>query len=207
LTSLKKIDDSYKTIADSSIAELKEKGSRFIAQAFPVGDRAEAEEIVENVSKKYFDATHNCFAYQIGIGQELISRFNDDGEPSGTAGKPILQAISTRNLTNVIIVVTRYFGGTKLGTGGLVRAYGGAASLALEKAQIVTRYLTSEIKLKYPYEFSNLVARALDHFKGQIVSSDYSQDVVQKIQIRKSLIDEFCNYLTEHSSDRIRIIT
>ncbi len=197
--------DSYKTISEPVRAELKEKGSRFIAQAFPANSVESAEEIIARVCKKYFDATHNCYAYVVGCDTKAVSRFNDDGEPSGTAGKPILQAISTRKLTDVVVIVTRYYGGTKLGTGGLIRAYGGVAAQALDQAHIVTQYHTEELTLRYPYTLSNVVAKAVETFQADISSSDYGTDIEQKVKIRKSLVREFCDYLVNQSSDKITI--
>ena len=197
--------DSYKTISQTVRAELKEKGSRFIARAFPVNSIEGAEEIIARISKKYFNATHNCYAYVIGCYTKAVSRFNDNGEPSGTAGKPILQAIITRDLTNVLVIVTRYFGGTRLGTGGLIRAYGGVAAQVLDQANVVTLFHTKELALKYPYPLSNVVAKAVETFQAEISSSNYGTDVEQKVIIRKSLVHDFCDYLINQSSDQITI--
>ena len=197
--------DAFKTIAKLTLSETKVKGSRFITRGKPVSTREEAGEFISQIKKKHFDATHNCFAYRIGLGKDEITRFNDDGEPSGTAGKPILQAITTRDLTNVCVVVTRYFGGTKLGTGGLIRAYGGAASSVLEMAEIEVKYLTVVLKIYYDYEFSNLVLSELEKFKAKILKQEYGQNIQLEILIRKSFAAQFVEQLTNQSSGKVRI--
>jgi len=198
-------DSSFKTIGKLSSFEMKERGSRFIARAMPVSTKDEAEQFINQMRKKYFDATHNCFAYRIGSGRNEITRFNDDGEPSGTAGKPILQAITTRDLTNVCVVVTRYFGGTKLGTGGLIRAYGGAASQVLAISDIRVKYFTTGLQIYYDYEFSNLVMREIDKFQAKIVKKEYDQNVKLLISIRESFAAKFIEQLTNQSSGKIKI--
>ena len=127
---------AYKTIATSETVEIIEKKSKFIAHVFPVQTQEEAEGHIQKLKKQYWDAAHNCYAYQLGEKSE-IQRFSDDGEPQGTAGKPILEVLKGENLTNVLVVVTRYFGGTLLGTGGLVRAYGRTAKEGVIKANII----------------------------------------------------------------------
>ena len=124
------MEDTYLTLREGAEAQIKVKGSRFLAEAVPVADEAVAEAALATIRKREYNATHHCTAYRIGPAADLF-RFNDDGEPSGTAGQPILRQIEGRELTNTLVVVTRYYGGTKLGTGGLIRAYGEAASLAL----------------------------------------------------------------------------
>ena len=140
----------YNIIETLGNAEVVEKKSRFIARAFPVESEAQALEIIEKIKKEYWDARHNCFAFVVGANQE-IQRFSDDGEPQGTAGKPILEVLLNNHITNALIIVTRYFGGTLLGTGGLVRAYGQAAKLGISNAQIlrVSKGIRSEIIVDY----------------------------------------------------------
>jgi uncharacterized YigZ family protein len=195
--------DTFNTIADLVQAELKVKGSRFIARAKPVGAKDKAEQFIEEIRKQHHDATHNCFAYRIGVGMQEVSRSSDDGEPSGTAGKPILQAVVTRDLTNVIVVVTRYFGGTKLGTGGLIRAYGAAAIAALDIAEIKPGCLTDTVDIEYSYEMSGIVQRAIELFAGQIMASRYETDVRLKVAVPKSQVTDFIRHLTEMSSGKI----
>ncbi len=128
----------YKTVYRGGEGEITEKKSRFIANVVPVSSEEEAEEFIESMKKKYWDARHNCYAYIIGERGE-IKRFSDDGEPGGTAGKPILEVLSGEGVTNAAIVVTRYFGGTLLGTGGLVRAYGAAAKEGLSASAVINK--------------------------------------------------------------------
>ena len=128
----------YKTVYRGGEGEITEKKSRFIANVVPVSSEEEAEEFIESMKKKYWDARHNCYAYIIGERGE-IKRFSDDGEPGGTAGKPILEVLAGEGITNAAIVVTRYFGGTLLGTGGLVRAYGAAAKEGLSASAVINK--------------------------------------------------------------------
>ncbi|ONI40582.1 hypothetical protein AN640_08610 [Candidatus Epulonipiscium fishelsonii] len=136
-----------KTINSISYVEIIEKKSTFIGQAFPINSKEEADEYISNIKKKYKDATHNCYAYKFGNTEKC----SDDGEPSGTAGKPILDIL--KNVDNVLVIVTRYFGGTLLGTGGLVRAYGSCAKLALDEAGIVTKKEAQIFQLICEYNF------------------------------------------------------
>ena len=128
----------YKTVYRGGEGEITEKKSRFIANVVPVSSEEEAEEFIESMKKKYWDARHNCYAYIIGERGE-IKRFSDDGEPGGTAGKPILEVLAGEGITNAAIVVNRYFGGTLLGTGGLVRAYGAAAKAGLSASAVINK--------------------------------------------------------------------
>jgi len=201
------IADSFKTIKQFAQAELKEKGSRFICQVHPVTSREQAEKHISAISARYYDATHNCYAYYIGLGQQSLSRFSDDGEPSGTAGKPILQALTGRELTNVVAVVTRYFGGTKLGTGGLVRAYSSVTSQALDLAETRIDYLTTIVHVVYEYHYANLVKKIIDNYSAEVKSSDYQTHVSQFVLVRNSKTEEFKNQLINQSSGNIKIET
>lgn len=141
----------YNTIKNNVSAELVEKKSKFISNVFYVQSREEAEDIIKLQKKKYHDARHNCYAYRILENENIIEKSSDDGEPSGTAGAPILTIISKTNIVNVLVIVTRYFGGILLGTGGLVKAYSGATKSALEKAEItnIEEGYIYEIEIKY----------------------------------------------------------
>lgn len=140
-----------RTIEEEVSAELVEKKSKFIATIFPVQKEEEIEEKIKKIKSKYYDARHNCFAFSFQQEDRKIERCSDDGEPSGTAGAPLLNIIQKNELSNVVIVVTRYFGGILLGTGGLVRAYTGAAMLAIEKAKIVTEIPGEMLEIQIPY--------------------------------------------------------
>lgn len=142
----------FKTIKNNETAEIEEKRSRFIASIYYVETVEEAEEAIKQTKKKYYDAKHNCFAYIINEKENILKRFSDDGEPNGTAGSPILNVLERNNLCNVLIVVTRYFGGILLGTGGLVRAYTEAATKSVEKSEITEQELGYEIELEIQYQ-------------------------------------------------------
>ena len=136
----------FNSIKENVSGEIIEKKSRFIANIFYIESESEAEDIIKEIKKEYYDARHNCFAYI--IDRENISKFSDDGEPSGTAGVPILNILKGRNLSNILVIVTRYFGGTLLGTGGLVRAYSDATIEALKNADIITKIYGKVINIE-----------------------------------------------------------
>jgi uncharacterized YigZ family protein len=152
--------DKYKTIRSSSEGIYKEKGSRFLAFAFPVASQEEVKPIIEGIRKKYHDARHHCYAYMVGRDR-LIWRVNDDGEPSGTAGRPILGQINSFGLTNILIIVSRYFGGTLLGVSGLINAYKSAASDAIKNAEVIERTLHAYYRIDFPYISINDVMKIL----------------------------------------------
>ena len=172
--------DSYYTIKSASEGLYKEKGSRFLAYACPVTDTAEIRQITDKIRKEHHEAKHHCFAYMIGKDRS-ISRVNDDGEPSGTAGKPILGQINSLGLTNILIVVSRYFGGTLLGVSGLIKAYRSAASSAIENAEIVERTVKNYYEITYPYISMNDVMKILK--EEEIEQSDHIFDLECKINI------------------------
>ena len=177
--------DEYQSIAADVRASLKVEGSEFIASAFPVDVRLQAEETLTKVRKEYFDATHHCFAYALGSeGKEF--RYSDDGEPSGTAGVKILAAIQSRSLSDVLVVVTRYFGGTKLGTGGLGRAYFESARRVLSDAVIVTKVVAEEMRITFPYDETSKVMNTLSHRRARIVDTIYDDDVTLRLSVRKN---------------------
>src|SRR5688572_6236821 len=144
------IPDFYNTIEKSSTAELKDRGSRFIAFAIPISNVNDFKEKLAGIKKEHPKATHHCFAYRLGPDRSVY-RINDDGEPSGTAGKPILGQIDSKQLTNVLIVVVRYFGGTLLGTTGLINAYKNAAALALQVTPLVQKPVLVNYRLQFDY--------------------------------------------------------
>jgi uncharacterized YigZ family protein len=159
--------DNYKTIKSSSVGIYKEKGSRFLSFAFPVVSQEEIKSIIEEIRREYYDARHHCYAYMIGKDR-LIWRINDDGEPSGTGGRPILGQINSFGLTNILIVVSRYFGGTLLGVSGLINAYKTAASDAIQNAGIIVRTLQEYYEIDFPYSSMNDVMKILkDENSGQ----------------------------------------
>ena len=142
--------ESFKTIEHNSIAEIEEKKSKFIGQVFYVNNVQQAEQKLQEIRKKYFDAKHHCYAYRI-LENGIKSKFSDDGEPSGTAGAPILNILTKKDLCNVIVIVTRYFGGTLLGTGGLIRAYTLSVKSALEKTNFEEKVKGLKVELQISY--------------------------------------------------------
>ena len=174
--------DTYRTIASPSEAIFKEKMSKFLAFAHPVTSAAEAKSVVASYQKKYFDARHVCWAYMLGAARTEFQS-NDNGEPSGTAGKPILGQINSFELT-VVIVVVRYFGGIKLGTSGLIAAYREAARLALGDATIEERHVMSEIKFTFPYLAMNDVMKLTKIPGIKIVGQEFDNTCTMTVAIR-----------------------
>lgn len=175
--------DTYRTIASPSEAIFKEKMSKFLAFAHPVTNAAEAKSVVASYQKKYFDARHVCWAYMVGAARTEFQS-NDNGEPSGTAGKPILGQINSFELTDVVIVVVRYFGGIKLGTSGLIAAYREAARLALVDATIEERHVMSEIKFTFPYLAMNDVMKLTKIPGIKIVGQEFDNTCTMTVAIR-----------------------
>lgn len=167
--------NEFHTITSVTEGIYKEKGSRFLAFAFPVSDEQQVKERVEGLKKQYYDARHHCYAYILGLKKQSF-RANDDGEPNHSAGDPILGQIRSRNLTNCLVVVVRYFGGIKLGVGGLVTAYKAAAEDALEKAQVITIYSQTTFSLTFGYEVTAEVERALSEFDIVYLEKLYQAD-------------------------------
>lgn len=182
--------DAFQTVAQSARTEIKVKGSRFIAEVFPVSAEEEAEHEIASIREREHRATHHCSAYRIGAEGDLF-RYNDDGEPSGTAGQPILRQIDGRGLTNTLVVVTRYFGGTKLGTGGLARAYGDAAAEALDAAGTTTRVLRETLHLRFAYDDTAPARRVIERFDAQVIGERYAEDTELTVAVRRSEADAF----------------
>jgi len=199
-------EDAYRTVSKVGKAEIEIKGSRFIAHALPASTVEEAEEKIEALRQHYHDATHNCYAYRIGTGPDLVYRFDDAGEPGGTAGRPILQAIEGKGLTDVAVVVTRYFGGTKLGAGGLVRAYSTAAAAALEAAEPVVRYFEDTFRVSFPYPFYNSVQQTLDQFGARVVRSAFAEKVTLVVAVRSSNLEDLLRALRDATAGKLERI-
>lgn len=189
----------YKTIARRAEIEISEKKSRFIATVMPVKSQEEADGFLEELRKKYWNASHNCYAYQIGERSE-IQRFSDDGEPQGTAGKPILEVLKGEELRDTAIVVTRYFGGTKLGTGGLVRAYGKSAKDGILAAGIVECILMCRYRLTISYTLVGKVEYLLNENGYMIEDTSYTDDVTFYVLVEKDLGERFKKQIIEATS-------
>jgi uncharacterized YigZ family protein len=178
-------EDTYQTLSSSSQGIYKEKGSKFIARAFPVNTEEEVKTHLLALRKEYHDARHHCYAYCIGFDRSTW-RVNDDGEPSGTAGKPIFGQIQSKNLTNVLIVVIRYFGGIKLGIPGLINAYRTAAREAIEKTPIVTRIVQEKYEICFGYPVMNDVMKILKEEKAEIISEEFENICKIRFSIRRT---------------------
>jgi len=193
----------YKTIQSPVAAEIKIKGSRFIATAVPVKSREDAEDELRRISRRYHDATHNCFAFQIGVGDAARYRSSDAGEPAGTAGQPILQVIQGAGLTNVLIVVTRYFGGTKLGIGGLIKAYTEATREAVKRAIILEIPALRRFQLKVNYGHISEVMRKINAFGAKVSASDYGEEVWLQVDVSVGKAADFRNALINETRGQI----
>jgi uncharacterized YigZ family protein len=181
--------DTYLSIAQPTEALFKEKGSKFIAFAYPVENEQEIKEKLDVLRKKYYDATHHCYAYMLGKDKKNF-RANDDGEPNGTAGLPILGQLKSKNITNVLVVVVRYFGGTKLGASGLVSAYKTAAAEALSQAIIIEKILTQSITFGFNYLQMNEVMKLIKEYELKILSQNFDSECQITLQVREDLIEE-----------------
>jgi uncharacterized YigZ family protein len=178
------MSDTYKTISKPTEGIYKEKGSRFLSFSIPVSNVEEVREIVKEYRKRFFDARHVCYAYILGA-ERTDFRANDDGEPSGTAGRPILGQINSRELTNVLIIVVRYFGGILLGTGGLVTAYKEVAAAALNQAGIIEKTVKETISINFDYVQMNDVMRVIKEINPQILSQTFDNQCNMQLSIRK----------------------
>lgn len=179
--------DTYLTIAAPSEGIYTEKRSKFIAMALPVHTVDEVKVLLDTYQKKYYDARHVCYAYMLGPERKDF-RSNDNGEPSGTAGKPILGQINSHNLTDILVIVVRYFGGIKLGTSGLITAYRAAASEAIGAATVVERTVDEEVTFFFEYPMMNDVMRIVKEEGPSIVSQGYDTDCSMTLRIRRSLM-------------------
>ncbi len=177
--------DSYRTIAGAAEAIYKEKSSKFLAYAYPVQSEEQIRALVEALHKKYYDATHHCYAWRLGPKGEAF-RANDDGEPSGTAGKPILGQLLSHELTDCLIVVVRYFGGTKLGVSGLIAAYRESAAEAIAAAQIIERTVDRLIRFEFSYLSMNDVMRIIKEEQPEIREQVFDNLCRMSVAIRES---------------------
>ena len=180
-------EDVYRTIAAPAAGIHTEKRSKFIAIALPVRTVDEVKALLEEYQKKYYDARHVCYAYMLGP-QRKDFRANDNGEPSGTAGKPILGQINSNELTDILIIVVRYFGGIKLGTSGLIVAYKAAAFEALAAAEVVEKTVDECIRFWFEYPFMNDVMRVVKEEGPEIVEQGYDMDCRMALRIRSALM-------------------
>ena len=189
------MDDIFKTITKVSKAIYTEKRSKFIAYAIPIQSVECVKTELDKLRKEYYDARHICWAYMLGADRTDF-RANDDGEPSGTAGKPILGQINSNELTDILIAVIRYFGGIKLGTSGLFVAYREAAAIAISEAEIVEKTVDCNTSFSFEYPFMNDVMKIVKDLEPIILNQSYDINCIMTLQIRKSLFDELKNRLS-----------
>lgn len=195
-------EDTYKTIIAISEGLYKEKGSRFIAIAFPVNNEQEVKDALAGLRKTYHDARHHCYAYVIGFDRATC-RMNDDGEPSGTAGKPIYNQILASGLTNVLVVVVRYFGGTLLGVSGLLRAYKTAAADALSQAKVIEKTVNDVYVITFPYTHMNDVMRCLKESNAVFLEQHQDTETFIRFSVRKNLSNKTYETLRKIESTHI----
>ena len=194
------MEDTYKTITEPSEGIYTEKRSKFIAIALPVRTHEEIKAHLEVYQKKYYDARHVCYAYMLGHERKDF-RANDNGEPSGTAGKPILGQINSNELTDILIVVVRYFGGIKLGTSGLIVAYKAAAAEAIASATIVEKTVDDEVTVLFEYPFMNDIMRIVK--EPEIIQQSYDMDCSMTLRIRRSMMPRLMARLEKVETARI----
>ena len=178
------MEDLFKTIAEPAEGLYKDKGSRFIALAYPVENEEEIKEIVAGIKEKYYDARHHCYAWCLGVSKTNF-RANDDGEPSSTAGKPILGQIQSHDLTNVLIVVVRYFGGIKLGVSGLIHAYREAAADALQNATVIEKTVDEKLRITFSYLVMNDVMKVIKEENPDILERNFELHCEMLLSIRQ----------------------
>lgn len=195
-------EDTYKTIIGVVEGIYTEKRSKFIAIAIPVHTVEEIKQHLDIYQKKYYDARHVCYAYMLGHERKDF-RANDNGEPSGTAGKPILGQINSNGLTDILIVVVRYFGGIKLGTSGLIVAYKAAAAEAIANATIIEKTVDDEIAVAFEYPFMNDVMRIVKEEEPEILEQSYDMDCLMKLRIRRSMMGKLRARLEKVETARI----
>lgn len=184
------MNHTYHTIENPSIAEFRDRGSRFIAFAFPIDTVPEFKTNLAELKKEHPKAVHHCFAYRIGSGNDVF-RSSDDGEPSGTAGRPILGQIDSHNLTNVLVIVVRYFGGTLLGVPGLINAYKTVTADALNKCRIIERTVLINYRLEFDYTITNEVMRRIKQFDCKIKKQDMQLFCVMELGVPADKKEEF----------------
>lgn len=195
-------EDTYKTIIGVAEGIYTEKRSKFIAIAISVHTVEEIKQHLDIYQKKYYDARHVCYAYMLGHERKDF-RANDNGEPSGTAGKPILGQINSNGLTDILIVVVRYFGGIKLGTSGLIVAYKAAAAEAIANATIIEKTVDDEIAVAFEYPFMNDVMRIVKEEEPEILEQSYDMDCLMKLRIRRSMMGKLRARLEKVETARI----
>ena len=198
-------EDTYKTVTSRSEGICKDKGSKFIGIALPVRTEEEVKKKLTDIKAEYHDARHHCYAFMLGANKSA-SRYNDDGEPSGTAGRPILGQINSKDLTDILIVVVRYFGGTKLGVRGLINAYKAAALEAITTARIISKTVDEIYLVQFDYPMMNQVMQIIKDSNVKILSQDFDLKCRLEYLVRKNLADQVFNRLKKINELKVSYI-
>ncbi len=196
--------DSYRTIKKPVSGEIKIQKSKFISNAFPLDSQLKFQEILDNVRKQYHDAAHHPFAYRLGLTEDNF-RYSDDGEPNGSAGKPILDLIDKYELTDIVIITARYFGGVKLGVGGLRRAFFDSAEECLKEAEIIDRFIEENFTIESEYNQLNVIMNMLEREGVKVIENQSGEKVKLNCSIRKSKFDKLKSELVDSTSGNIII--
>ena len=182
-------EDTFKTIRTPTEGIFKDRGSKFMAYAYPIEHENEVKQLVENLKKEHFKAVHHCYAYRLGLDRSNF-RVNDDGEPSGTAGKPILNTLLSQEVTNILVVVVRYFGGTLLGVPGLINAYKSATIEALAVADIIEKTVNDVYNVSFEFVQMNAVRKVVKEFSLKIRNQTYDNQCTMELEFRKTLTNQ-----------------
>jgi uncharacterized YigZ family protein len=200
--------ESFLTIRGPARAQLQRERSRFRAFAFPISSRRQIEDHLKGLGEEYTDATHHCFAWRLIEKNSVAERAEDAGEPAGAAGRPILQVIAGRDLVHVLVVVVRYFGGVKLGIGGLIRAYSDATKAVLDAAEVIECVPEVEIQLSYAHALTGDVMKLIHRYRAQIVKVEYQEAAIARVRLPAAQVEPFQNALrdaTRGAVERIRL--
>jgi uncharacterized YigZ family protein len=197
--------DSYLTIKDSTLFKITRKKSRFIALLSPASSHEDVQQQMDAIRKSYHDATHYCSAFRLLIDDVIVESSSDDGEPSGSAGLPMLHQLAGREVCNILGVVVRYYGGTKLGVGGLVRAYSDAISEAIDQTVIVTQTMMAHITIRFPVEVNSSVMSTVHRFSAHIENLIYEEPVRIEVTLPPSQVEAFRAVLTEATGARTEL--
>ncbi len=182
-------EDTYKTIKTPAEGLFKDRGSKFLAYAYPIEHENEVKPLVDNLKKEHFKAVHHCYAYRLGLDRSNF-RVNDDGEPSGTAGKPILNTLLSQDITNILVIVVRYFGGTLLGVPGLINAYKSATVEALAVAEVIEKTVNDVYNVSFDFVQMNDVMKVVKEFSLKIRNQTYDNECTMELEFRKTLTNQ-----------------
>ena len=197
------IDDTFRTLAAPATGEFRDRGSKFLAFAYPIRNEADVRTHLDALRVQHPKAVHHCYAYRLGLNRNNY-RANDDGEPGGSAGRPILNVLYSRDLTNVLVVVVRYFGGTLLGVPGLINAYKTATMAALDEATIIEQTVNETYRVRYPFEQMNEVMRLVKEQQLSVLKQDYDTACILDIEVRKSLVGSVLERLAKLEGVEVR---